>query len=139
MLVACPLKSVWSSLTDHLSAEKKNANHLLCPHGLLETLPKVCRNLGSLSDTIETDTPCNRTISQIYNWKNSSSMKVICTARKCADLVSRSTITHMASCLRCVHGKCQYIGVLILTSKQVTQLLSSGILTIKPCHDHFHI
>ena len=32
-------------------------------------------------------------------------VKVICAARKCADLVSRSTITHTASCLRCVRGK----------------------------------
>ena len=62
-------------------------------------------NMGSLSDTIETSTPCNQTISQIYNRQNSSSMKVIRTSRKCADLVSRSTITHTASCLRCVYGK----------------------------------
>ena len=63
------------------------------------------RNLGSLSAMIETVTPCNRTISQIYNRHNSCSVKVIRTARKCADLVSRSTITHTASCLRYVCGK----------------------------------
>ena len=66
---------------------------------------KCAINLGSLSDMIETGTPCNRTISQIYNRHNSSSVKVIRTARKCVDLVSQSTITHTASCLRCVHGK----------------------------------
>ena len=34
---------------------------------------------------------------------------------------------------------CQYIVVLILTSKQVTTLSSSGTLTIKPYHGHLHI
>ena len=106
MLVACPLKHVRSSLTDHRSMDKKNGvHHAMRPHGLLETLPKVCRNMGSLSNTIETGTPCNRTISQIYSRQNSSSVKVMCTTRKCADLVSRSTITHSASCLCCVRGK----------------------------------
>ena len=34
---------------------------------------------------------------------------------------------------------CQYTGVRILTSKQVTTLSSSDTLTIKPCRDHSHI
>ena len=94
MLAVCPLKPVLSSPIDHRSVDKKNsAHHPLRPHGLLETLPKVCCNMGSLSDTIETDTSCNRKISQIYTRQNSFSVKVICTARKCANLVSWSTIT----------------------------------------------
>ena len=106
MLVACPLKPVWSSLTDHQSVDKKNGAHpSLRFHGLLETLPKVCCNLGSLSDTMDTDTPYTWIISRIYNWQNSSSVKVICIARKCVDLMNWSTITHTASCLRCVYGK----------------------------------
>ena len=36
---------------------------------------------------------------------NSSSMKVIRTVRKCADLVSQSTITHTTSCFHTFHGK----------------------------------
>ena len=32
---------------------------------------------------------------------------------------------------------CQYVGVLILTSKQVTTLSSSGTLTVKSCHGHY--
>ena len=67
---------------------------------------KCVINLGSLSDTMDTGTPYSRTISQIYNRHNSSNMKVIHTARKCVDFVSRSTITHTASCLYGVRGKC---------------------------------
>ena len=63
------------------------------------------RHMGSLFDTMDTSTLCNLTISRIYSLQNSSSVKVICTARKCADLVSRSTMTHTASCLRDVRGK----------------------------------
>ena len=67
---------------------------------------KCVINLGSLSDTMDTGTPYSRTISQIYNRHNSSNMKVIHKARKCVDFVSRSTITHTASCLYGVRGKC---------------------------------
>ena len=125
MLAACPLKSVWSFLTDHQSVDKKNgAHHPLRPHGLPETLPKVCHNLGSLSDMIETSTPCNRRISQIYNQQNSSSVKVICTARKCADLMSRSTITHTTSCLCCVRGK--FVTKAIVTCSNFHSATSKG-------------
>ena len=66
---------------------------------------KYVVNLGSLSDTMDTDTPCGRTISRIYNRKNLSNVKVIRTAIKCANFVSWSTITHIASCPCGVHGK----------------------------------
>ena len=106
MLVACPLNLCGPlRLTINLWIKKNGAHHPLHPDGLLETLPKVCRNLGSLFDTIEIGTPCNRTISHIYNRQNSSSVKVIHTARKCPDLVSWFTITHTVSCLRYVCGK----------------------------------
>ena len=75
------------------------------PMAFWKLFQKCAVNMGSLSDTIKTNTPCSWTISQIYNRQNSSNVKVIHTARKCADLVSRSTITHTTPCLRCVHGK----------------------------------
>ena len=106
MLPSCPLKLVWSSPTDHQFVEKKNGAHpSVRPHGLLESLPKVCLNLGSLSDTMDTGTPYTRIISRIYNFQNFSCVKVIRTSRKCANLVSWSTITYTVSCLRCVCGK----------------------------------
>ena len=69
------------------------------------TLPKVCRNLRSLSDTMDTGTPCTWIIPRIYNRQNSSSVKVIRTARKGANFVSLSIITQTASCLRSVPAK----------------------------------
>ena len=106
MLAACPLKSVWSSLTDHFVCGWKAVLMVnRVPIAFWKLFQKCMVNLGSLSDTIDTDTPCNRTISRIYNRQNSSSVKVIHTARKCADFVSQSTITHTASCLRGVRGK----------------------------------
>ena len=75
------------------------------PKAFFKLFQKCAVNLGSLSDTMDTGTPCSWTISRIYNQQNSSSMKVIRTTRKCADFVSWSTITHTASCLRSVCGK----------------------------------
>ena len=75
------------------------------PIAFWKLFQKCVVNLGSLSDTMDTGTPCSRTISRIYNWQNLSNAKVIRTARKCADLVSRSTITHTVSCLCGVCGK----------------------------------
>ena len=55
-------------------------------------------NLGSQSETIDIGKPCNLTISSTYNWANLSNGSSLLTRRKCADFVSLSTITHMASC-----------------------------------------
>ena len=105
MHAACSLKSVWSSPTDHMSKDEMLCSSSTVSPWPFRTLPKVCHNLGSLSDTMDTGTPCTWIISRIYNWKNSSSVKVIHTARKCVDLVSQSTLTHTVSCLHCVCGK----------------------------------
>ena len=50
-------------------------------------------SLVSRSDTIERGTPCNCTIFLMYSSANCSTLKVAFIANKCADLVSRSTIT----------------------------------------------
>ena len=105
MLASCPLKPVWFSPTDHLSTDGTQ-----CSSSIVSPLPygnssKSVPYLGSLSDTMDTCTPCSRIVSLMYNRQNSSSVKVIRTARKCADLMSRSTITHTTSCLRGFHGK----------------------------------
>ena len=55
-------------------------------------------NLGSRSETIDIGTPCNLTISSTYNWANLSNGSSFLNGRKCADFISLSTITHMASC-----------------------------------------
>ena len=70
-------------------------NH--APITLWKLFQKCAVNLGSLSDTMDIGTSRSQTISQIYNRQNSSNVKVIRIARKCADLVSRSTITHTES------------------------------------------
>ena len=85
---------------------------------------KCAINMGSLSETMETSTPCSRTISQIYNQHNSSSVKVIRTAIKCADFVNRSTITHTSSCLRNVHGK--WVTKSIVTCSHFHSATSNG-------------
>ena len=53
-------------------------------------------NLVSLSDTILTETPCNRTISLMYLSARSSVDCPTLNGMKCADLVRRSTTTHTA-------------------------------------------
>jgi hypothetical protein len=50
-------------------------------------------------------TPCNLNTSFIYNGTNSSAELVIFIGMKCADLVSRSTTTHIASLPQGVRGK----------------------------------
>ena len=75
------------------------------PVAFWKLFQKCVVNLGSLSDIMDIGTPCSRTISLMYNRQNISSVKVIRTARKCADFVSQSTITYTASCLRDVRGK----------------------------------
>ena len=84
---------------------KHYAHPHMCPHSPLETPPKLSREPGIPIRYDETDTPYNCTISRIYNLSNSSNVKVIRTTRKCDDLVSRSTITHTASCPYDVRGK----------------------------------
>ena len=61
-------------------------------------------NLGSLSETIDNGTPCNLTISETYKIASLSNGSVYCIERKCADLVSLSTITQIALCFWKVWG-----------------------------------
>ena len=63
------------------------------PIAFWKLFQKCVVNLGSLSDTMDTGTPCSRTISRMYNLQNLSNVKVIYTTRKCADFVIQSTIT----------------------------------------------
>ena len=56
------------------------------PIAFWKLFQKCVLNLGSLSDMIETDTPCSQIVSRIYNLQNSSSVKVIHTARKMCQL-----------------------------------------------------
>ena len=51
-------------------------------------------------------------------------MKVICTVRKCVDLVSRSTITHTASCIRGVRGK--WVTKSVVTCSHFNSTTSNG-------------
>ena len=62
-------------------------------------------NRGSRSDRIDISTSWSLTISLMYSLANLSKEKILRMARKCADLVSRSTITQMASWPICVWGK----------------------------------
>ena len=48
----------------------------------------------SLSDTMDTGTPCNQTISDTYSSANRCIGRFTCIARKCSNLVSRSMTTH---------------------------------------------
>ena len=84
---------------------KHYAHPHLCPHGPLETPPKLSLEPGIPIRYDRDCTPYNWTISRIYNLSNSSNVKVIRTTKKCADLVSRTTITHTASCPYDVRGK----------------------------------
>jgi len=80
---------------------------------MVSLLPKalcsVCQNRevnrGSLSETILEGTPCNLTISLMYNWANLAMDILKFIAKKWALLVSRSTITQMVSCPLNIHGK----------------------------------
>ena len=94
------------------------------PIAFWKLFQKYAVNLGSLSDTMDTGTPCSRTISRIYNRQNLFNVKVIRTARKCADFVSRSTITHTASCLCCVRGK--WVTKSIVTCSHFHSATSNG-------------
>ena len=76
------------------------------PVAFRKLFQKCVVNLRSLSDTMDTGTPCSWKIFLMSNRQNSSSVKVIHKATKCAYFVSRSTITHTTSCLRSVCGKC---------------------------------
>ena len=75
------------------------------PIAFWKLFQKYAVKIGSLSDTMDTGTPCSRTISRMYYWQNLSNVKVIRIAKKCADFMSRSTITHTASCPCGVCGK----------------------------------
>jgi len=70
---------------------------------------KVCQNRdvnrGSLSDTMLEGTPCNLTTSLMYSWANLIIDILRFMAKKCALLVSRSTMTQMVSCPLKVCGR----------------------------------
>ena len=105
MLTACPLTSGCSSLTHRPSRNEKRCSSSTIHKAHWKLSQKQAISLGSQSDNIETNTPCNWKISRMYNLQNSSRVKVISIAKKCADFVSRSTITRTASCPHDVRGK----------------------------------
>ena len=94
------------------------------PIAFWKLFQKCAVNLGSLSDTMDTDTPCSQTISRMYNRQNHSNVKVISTVRKCADFVSRSTITHTVSCPCGVRGK--WVTKSIVTCSHFHSATSNG-------------
>ena len=96
----------------------------LVPIAFWKLFQKCTVNLGSLSDTMDTGTPCSRTISRIYNRQNLSNVKVIRTARKCPYFVSWSTITHTASCPCSVSGK--WVTKSIVTCSHFHSATSNG-------------
>ena len=82
----CPFIAGWKAV---LKCDKvPNASYSFCQ--------KPDRNLVSLSDIIAVDTPCNFTISSRYTRTSWSRVHVFLIAKKCAALVSLSTITHIA-------------------------------------------
>ena len=107
MLAACPLTPVWSSLVMVSHGQS-------CAHSLLETLPKVRRK----------PRVSIRHYGYWYTMENLSNVKVIRTARKCADFVSRSTITHTASCPCGVRGK--WVTKSIVTCSHFHSATSNG-------------
>ena len=94
------------------------------PIAFWKLFQKCAVNLGSLSDTMDTGTPCSRTICRMYNRQNLSKAKVIRTGRKFANFVSRSTITHTASCFCCVRGK--WVTKSIVTCSHFHSATSNG-------------
>nr|GEZ28984.1 hypothetical protein [Tanacetum cinerariifolium] len=66
------------------------------------THSKLDINLGSWSQIIETGIPCLVTTSSKYNLANSSIGSFSLIGKKCADLGSRSTTTHMVLFPLCV-------------------------------------
>ena len=101
------------------------------PIAFWKLFQKCAVNLVSLSDTMDTGTPCSLTISRMYNRQNLSKAKVIRTARKCADFVSRSTITHTVSCFCCVRGK--WITKSIVTCSHFHSATSNVSLNLLTC------
>ena len=93
-------------------------------------------NLGSLSETNDIGTLCNLTISSTYNWANLSNESSLLTGRKCADFVSLSTITHMASCCLQVLGSPITKSIVILShfhtgiGRAISFLRASGALPL---------
>ena len=98
--------NIWITLSDCPSLYGWNAvlNAIFVPMALCKLFQNVDVNLGSLSDTIETSSPCNLTISLIYYWAYWSILYVDFTGRKWVDLVNLSTITHMKLYPFCVLG-----------------------------------
>ena len=94
------------------------------PMAFWKLFQKCAVNLGSLSDIMDTGTPCSQTVSRIHNRQNSSSVKVIRKVRKCVDFMSRSTITHTTSCLLGVHGK--WVTKSIVTCSHFHSATSNG-------------
>nr|GEW76359.1 putative reverse transcriptase domain-containing protein [Tanacetum cinerariifolium] len=72
-------------------------------------------NLGSRSQMIETGIPCLVTTSFRYNLANLSIGSVSLIGKKCADLVSRSTTTHMVSFPLCTFGSLVTKSMVILS------------------------
>ena len=110
----------------HHTSSKHNFEHLNQPLGLsiflwvnvvlkLSRVPKAnCNsfqnlevNRGSLSDTIDNDTPCNHTTSRSKEYS-------ILTGIKWADFMSLSIITHTESCFLCVRGRPDTKSITIL-------------------------
>ena len=73
-------------------------------HCRLKSLPKLRGKLSIPVRYYWEGTPCNRTISLMYSSTSCSALKVDFIAKKCADLVSRSTITELTLWYLLVRG-----------------------------------
>ena len=88
-----------------------------------KVMPKIFYNLGqnqdmnrgSRSNAIDIDTPWSLTISSIYSFVNLFGENVLWIARKCADLVSLSIITQMASWSVWARGKPMVKSIVVYT------------------------
>ena len=87
----------------------------LVPNASCKFFQKCDVKRGSRSDTIDIGTPCNLTISEIYKDANLSKESICCIGKKCADLVSQSTITHTALCFWNIHGNSITKSIIILS------------------------
>ena len=102
----CLPKFGWSFQIDHqFESEKAVLKCRVVPRAFCSLGQNRDVNQGSWSDIIDTVTTWSLTISLMYSLANLSKDKVLRTTKKCADLVSRSTITQMASWPIWVRGK----------------------------------
>ena len=76
--------------------------HAICTS--YNALQNLDVNRVSLLNTIDIGTPCRRTISDTYNFASCNKERFTRIARKCADFVNRSTITHTVSFFLLVLG-----------------------------------